>query len=528
MNNKLRDISPPVSPSSPLVSGNRAGRDDAATRDAAAALDAADPLASLRDQFVLPEGVVYLDGNSLGALPKRAAARVQATIEHEWGEGLIRSWNTAGWIELSRRIGDKIAALIGARAGEVSVGDSTSVNLFKALSAAVAMQRIDLPKRKIILSERGNFPTDLYMAESVAAANGMRLVVVDGARVAEHLDGDVAVLMLTHVNYRSGRMHRMAETTRAARDAGALAIWDLAHSAGAVPVDLHGADADFAVGCGYKYLNGGPGAPAFVWAHPRHTARMDREQLRQPLSGWLGHAAPFEFAPSYRPARGIERFVCGTPPVLAMAALECGVDVFADAASLGGMAALRAKSIALAELFIDRVEARCAALGLALASSSGFQSWQYRSIEFMLGNKNAAMLKPHAHRPDLLAKVRALHDAPSLYDESLRLLARRGLPVPRDYVERDWSQPYVASEAVEAAWLVVYRDPEAHWDLYQLGEELTDLEDTFRLWRFRHVTTVERVIGFKRGTGGTGGVSYLRKMLDVVLFPEIWKLRTDL
>ena len=164
----------------------------------------------------------------------------------------------------------------------------------------------------------------------------------------------------------------------------------------------------------------------------------------------------------------------------------------------------------------------------SLASSSGFQSWQYRSIEFMLGNKNAAMLKPHAHRSDLLARVQALHDAPSLYDESLRLLARRGLPVPADHVERDWSQPYAASEGVEQAWLIVYRDPEAHWDLYQLGEELTDIEDTFRLWRFRHVTTVERVIGFKRGTGGTGGVSYLRKMLDVVLFPEIWKLRTDL
>jgi tryptophan 2,3-dioxygenase len=164
----------------------------------------------------------------------------------------------------------------------------------------------------------------------------------------------------------------------------------------------------------------------------------------------------------------------------------------------------------------------------SLASSSGFQSWQYRSIEFMLGNKNAAMLKPHAHRPDLLAQVQALHEAPSLYDEALRLLARRGLPVPADRVERDWSEPYVASDAVEQAWLVVYRDPEAYWDLYQLGEELTDLEDTFRLWRFRHVTTVERVIGFKRGTGGTGGVSYLRKMLDVVLFPEIWKLRTDL
>ena len=164
----------------------------------------------------------------------------------------------------------------------------------------------------------------------------------------------------------------------------------------------------------------------------------------------------------------------------------------------------------------------------SLASSSGFQSWQYRQIEFMLGNKNVAMLKPHEHRPDLLAEVQAAHDAPSLYDEALRLLARRGLPVPASHVERDWAEPYVADGGVEQAWLVVYRDPEAHWDLYQLGEELTDLEDMFRLWRFRHVTTVERVIGFKRGTGGTGGVSYLRKMLDVVLFPEIWKLRTDL
>jgi kynureninase len=339
-----------------------------ATRDDCLACDRADPLAGLRDAFALPEGVVYLDGNSLGALPRRTAARVAEVAVHEWGEGLIRSWNTAGWIDLSRRIGDKIAALVGARAGEVCVGDSTSVNLFKVLSAAVAMQRIDVPSRRVILSELGNFPTDLYMAESVAAANGMQLRVVDGTSVAEHLDGDVAVLMLTHVNYRSGRMHRMAETTRAAHAAGVLAIWDLAHSAGAVPVDLHGADADFAVGCGYKYLNGGPGAPAFAWAHPRHTARMDREQLRQPLSGWLGHAAPFEFAPSYRPARGIERFVCGTPPVLAMAALECGLDVFADAEAFGGMAALRAKSVALCDLFIDLVETRCAGLGLTLVT----------------------------------------------------------------------------------------------------------------------------------------------------------------
>ncbi|HEX4232913.1 MAG TPA: kynureninase [Caldimonas sp.] len=339
-----------------------------ATRDDCAARDRTDPLTALRDEFVLPEGTVYLDGNSLGALPRRTAARLAEVATREWGEGLIRSWNSAGWIDLPQRIGDKIAELIGAEAGQVVVADSTSINVFKALSAAVALQRADAPAKTTILSERGNFPTDLYIAESVAANAAMTLRLADGTRIVDALDDDVAVLMLTHVNYRSGRMHRMAETTRAAHAAGALVVWDLAHSAGAVPVDLLEAEADFAVGCGYKYLNGGPGAPAFVWAHPRHADRMDREGLRQPLSGWLGHAAPFEFAPSYQPARGIARFVCGTPPMLAMAALDCGLDVFADAAACGGMAALRAKSIALTDLFIARVEARCAGLGLALVS----------------------------------------------------------------------------------------------------------------------------------------------------------------
>ena len=338
------------------------------TREACTALDRADPLAALRDEFALPGGVIYLDGNSLGALPRRTAARLAEVAVHEWGEGLIRSWNTAGWIDLSRRIGDKIARLIGAGEGEVCVGDSTSLNLFKTLSAAVALQRAESPRRRVILSERGNFPTDLYIAESIAAAEGLTLRLADGERIDAALDDDVAVLLLTHVNYRSGRMHPMVETTRAAHAAGALVVWDLAHSAGAVPLDLRGADADFAVGCGYKYLNGGPGAPAFLWAHPRHTMRMDQEQMRQPLSGWLGHAAPFDFAPAYRPASGIARFVCGTPPVLAMAALECGVDVFSDAQRCGGIAALRRKSIALSELFIARVEARCAGLGLSLAS----------------------------------------------------------------------------------------------------------------------------------------------------------------
>ena len=339
------------------------------TRTDCQALDAADPLAPLRDAFVLPEGVIYLDGNSLGVLPKATAARLAQVVQHEWGTDLIRSWNTAGWIDLPQRIGDRIARLVGVGPGELIVADSTSVNLFKALSAAALLVCADAPAtRRTIVSERSNFPTDLYIAESVAKAHGMTLELIEAEQLDAALGASTAILMLTHVNYRSGRMHDMAAVTQAAHRAGALMLWDLAHSAGAVPVALAASDADFAVGCGYKYLNGGPGAPAFVWAHPRHTARMDREHWRQPLSGWLGHAAPFRFSPGYEPAAGIQRFVCGTPPVLSMAALECGVDVFAQAEAHGGMAALRAKSLALGALFIDLVEARCAGHGLALAS----------------------------------------------------------------------------------------------------------------------------------------------------------------
>lgn len=330
------------------------------------ALDADDPLAPLRDQFVLPEGVIYLDGNSLGVLPRQTAARVQQVVADEWGRGLIRSWNTAGWIELPQRLGDKIAMLVGAGPGELVVADSTSVNLFKVLSAALDLQRADAPARRVIVSERHNFPTDLYIAESLARERGLTLRLVEPGDIAAQLDDHLAVLMLTHVNYRTGRMHDMAGLTARAHAAGARVVWDLAHSAGAVPVDLRASEADFAVGCGYKYLNGGPGAPAFAWAHPRHTARMDAEQLWQPLSGWLGHAAPFEFTPDYRPAAGVSRFVCGTPPVVSMAALECGVDTVLAAVPHGGMAALREKSLELTELFIRLVEARCGGHGLAL------------------------------------------------------------------------------------------------------------------------------------------------------------------
>ena len=340
----------------------------ATTRQACLALDATDPIAALRDEFDLPDGVIYLDGNSLGALPKATAARVQQVVRDEWGVGLIRSWNTAGWIDLAQRIGNQIAALVGAGANELIVGDSTSVNLYKVLSTAIALQKIDAPTRRVIVSERSNFPTDLYIAETLARAHGLTLVLVDADELPAHLNDQLAVLMLTHVNYRTGRMFDMAGVTHAAHAAGALVVWDLAHSAGAVPVDLTAAGADFAVGCGYKYLNGGPGAPAFVWAHPLHTARMDREQLRQPLAGWLGHAAPFEFTTDYRPALGIQRFVCGTPALLSMSALACGLDVFGHAERLGGLPALRRKSLALTDLFITLVEARCAGHDLTLVT----------------------------------------------------------------------------------------------------------------------------------------------------------------
>jgi kynureninase len=344
------------------------------SRDSCAARDATDRLAPLRSLFAMDrvdaQGVVYLDGNSLGVLPAAAPSRVREVAEVEWGEGLIRSWNSAGWITLSQRIGDKIGRLIGAGPSEVAVADSTSVNLHKVLSSAIAIVKDRARTR--ILSERTNFPTDLYIADTLAKLHGFELVLIDDVDVTGHLDDRVAVLMLTHVNYRTGYMHDMAAVTKAAHDAGAIVIWDLAHSAGAVPVNIYGngpADAaDFAVGCGYKYLNGGPGAPAFAWVHPTHTAWMDREHFRQPLSGWLGHAAPFAFSPDYEPASGIARFVCGTPPVISLAALECGVDTVLAAERTGGIAAIREKSIALTQLFIDLVEQRCSVHGLALAS----------------------------------------------------------------------------------------------------------------------------------------------------------------
>lgn len=323
------------------------------------ALDAADPLAGLRETFHLPDGVIYLDGNSLGPLPRATAARLAEVIGGEWGQGLVGSWNTAGWIEAPHRVGDKIARLIGAGPGEVVVADSTSVNLYKAVWAAVQWQRAGDPRRDLVLCDRTSFPTDRYLLESACASLGVELRAVAVEDVEHLLDDRVAVLALNHVDYRNGRLHDLPVLTRAAHEAGALAIWDLAHSAGVLPIGLAEAGADLAVGCGYKYLNGGPGAPSFVWAHPRLVDRLD-----QPLQGWLGHRAPFDFAPEYLAAQGISRFQCGTPPILSLAALECGVDSVLAAEPLGGLAAIRAKSLALTGLFSGLVAGPVARHGL--------------------------------------------------------------------------------------------------------------------------------------------------------------------
>jgi len=327
------------------------------------ALDAQDPLRPLRGLFALPEGTIYLDGNSLGAAPRAAAERAAAVVQQEWGQGLITSWNAAGWADLPQRLGNQFAPWIGAGADEVVFTDTTSVNLFKVLTAAARLAREDAPGRTKLISERSNFPTDLYIAQSVCAEYGLELVLLEPGEIAGALQPDVAICLLTHVNYRTGAMHDMAAVTAAAHAQGILCVWDLCHSAGAVPVHLKGSNADYAVGCSYKYLNGGPGAPAFVWVHPRHADRF-----WQPLSGWFGHSAPFAFTPGYEPAAGIRRYLCGTQPIVSLSLLQCGLDTFEAARPLGGMAALRAKSLALTDLFIALVEERCAGHGLGLAT----------------------------------------------------------------------------------------------------------------------------------------------------------------
>ncbi|MGJ4890072.1 kynureninase [Bradyrhizobium sp. HKCCYLRH3099] len=307
-----------------------------------------------RGLFTIPEGVIYLDGNSLGALPSAVPARVAHMLQAEWGQELIRGWNSAGWMVQPRRVGDRIARLIGAAPGTVVMGDTLSIKVYQALAAALSLN----PGRRVILSDSGNFPSDLYMAQGLIRMLGDRasLKVVEPEQVEAAIDNSVAVLMLTEVDYRTGRMHDMAALTKKAHAAGALTVWDLAHSAGAVPVDLAGADADFAVGCTYKYLNGGPGAPAFIYVAPRHA-----EIAPPALSGWMGHEAPFAFDLDYRPGGGIERMRIGTPPIIALAALDAALDAWEGVS----MHDVRKASIALSELFIAEVETRCPSLTLA-------------------------------------------------------------------------------------------------------------------------------------------------------------------
>lgn len=330
-----------------------------------------------KDLFDLPEGVIYLDGNSLGPLPKGATERVQDVMNREWGQELIRAWNTANWMELPAKVGDCIAGLIGAPAGSVATGDTLSIKVYQALAAALKMN----PDRRVILSDAGNFPSDLYMAQGLIGTidKGYELRTPAPEDVAEAITDDVAVVLLTQVDYRSGRMHDMKAITERAHAAGAVMIWDLAHSAGAVPVDVTACNAEFAVGCSYKYLNGGPGAPAFIYARPDIV-----ESVEPALSGWLGHAAPFAMEPGYRPAMSTERLRVGTPPILQLAVLDAALDAW-DGVEMGE---LRAASVALCERFIAEVEARCPMLKLASPREAGQRGSQ---VSFAFEHGYAAM-----------------------------------------------------------------------------------------------------------------------------------------
>lgn len=320
----------------------------ALSRDDCRKLDDKDPLASFKDRFILPTDIIYLDGNSLGPVPRTVPDRVATMIRHEWGEHLISGWLADGWMEKPLVLGDRVARLIGAAPGEVAVVDTTSINLFKLLASALRLR----PGRKIILSNRENFPTDLYMAQGLGAwlDRGHVLQLVAEDEIEASISEDVAVVMLTQTNFKTGRVLDMPVITKAAHQAGALTLWDLAHSAGAFPVELNAAGADFAVGCGYKYLNAGPGGPAFLFVAKRHQATAE-----QPLTGWLGHETPFSFDIQYRPAEGIRRHVCSSPGILGLVAFEAALDVFDDV----DMNQLRAKSNALCDLFIALVEEHC-------------------------------------------------------------------------------------------------------------------------------------------------------------------------
>jgi len=371
-----------------------------------------------REMFHLPQGVVYLDGNSLGPLPHAAVTRVTRAMQDEWGEMLITGWNKAGWMALASEVGNRIARLIGAPKGSVVMGDTLSIKVYQALASALELN----PDRRVILSDSGNFPTDLYMAQGLieSLGQGHELRVVAPDEVADHIDNNVAALMLTEVDYRTGRLHDMAALTAQAHAHGVITIWDLAHSAGAIPVDVSAAGADFAVGCTYKYLNGGPGAPAFIYVAPRWADRA-----RPALAGWLGHEAPFAFDPDYRPARGIERMRVGTPPILALRALESALDVW----DMVDIADVRAQSIALSDLFINEVERRCPALRLAsprdanrrgsqvsFAFAHGYEAMQALIARGVIGDFRAPDIMRFGFTPLYLSESDVMRAAETIED----------------------------------------------------------------------------------------------------------------
>jgi kynureninase len=324
-------------------------------RNACVALDAADPIAGFRERFIDDGSTIYLDGNSMGRLPKAALSRLQEMAEHEWGTILVRGWTESGWMDSPLRVGHAIGELIGAAPGEVIIADSTSVNLYKLITAVLTAR----PQRKVVLTEGSNFPTDLYIAQGVVDMLGGELRVVERATLVEALDTDTALLYLTHVDFRSGERHDMAALSAAAHAVGALTLWDLSHSAGAVEIQLQRDGADVAVGCGYKYLNGGPGAPAFL-----HVSTALQDELRNPIQGWLGHATPFTFQPDYQPASGIRAWMSGSPPVLAIGALAVGVDLHLDA----GARRIGEKAALLTEVFMRLARARLEPIGFGIAT----------------------------------------------------------------------------------------------------------------------------------------------------------------
>jgi kynureninase len=403
------------------------------TRDDCLALDRADPLASARAHFVLPAGVNYLDGNSLGALPKGVAARVARTIDDEWGAGLIRSWNAAGWYASPGRIGAKLARLLGAAPHQVAVTDTISVNLFKLLVAAARLR----PGRKTILAERGNFPSDNHIVDSVARMLGLKARLVPAAEIAAAIDRDTAVVELSHVNYRTAEIQDMAAVTAAAHHHGALIVWDLAHSSGAVELQLDEDRADFAVGCGYKFLNGGPGAPSHVYVAERHLASLD-----QPLTGWFAHAAPFAFQDAFVRADGIRAMLCSTPQMLSMTALEAALDVFNNIE----MRDVQAKGRALGDLMIRLADERLAPRGVGIASlrdgarrgnhvslthPEGYRIMQALIARGVIGDFRAPDVMRFGFGPLYVRHV-DVFDAVAVLEEILKIGAWRGVPMPKE------------------------------------------------------------------------------------------------